>query len=371
MRPDFESSPVVTIVLLGAIVCLGAWLRLEDLGGESLWLDESASWIQSRGSFAELIAMTANDNYPPLHNILLFASMKVFGSDSEWVLRLPSALLGILNLVAIYWLGSMLGGRIAGLLAALILALSGFHIYYSQEARMYALLAFAATLYAASAFYFARSPDWWRAAFVALSGLILLYAHPFGALNWIALFGAVGFLILPTVSDARRAIWLWLVANGIAALGFVPWAIVLLRRVALVAGNFHPPWPTIDVVYAQLYPLLGGALGGRSAFAGCRPRIHTHPEGRGGTCGLGVVAGSRGLSRLGRLDAHVSRALPDRFSSGTRNAVGLGVRPPRSASAGLGPCCRRCPDRRSQPPVRQRAERRLARRRGPSPRAYG
>jgi uncharacterized membrane protein len=42
-------------------------------------------------------------------------------------------------------------------LAAAILATSAFHIDYSQEARMYALLALAATLYAAAAFFFVKS----------------------------------------------------------------------------------------------------------------------------------------------------------------------------------------------------------------------
>jgi hypothetical protein len=48
-------------------------------------------------------------------------------------------------------------------LAAAILAVSGFHIHYSQEARMYPLLALTATLYAAAGFFFAKSPSYGRA----------------------------------------------------------------------------------------------------------------------------------------------------------------------------------------------------------------
>jgi mannosyltransferase len=77
--------------------------------------------------------------------------MHVSGTDTEWVLRAPSALLAVGNVVAIYWLGVLIGSRIAGVLAPAVLATSGFHIYYSQEARMYTLLALAATLYAAAA----------------------------------------------------------------------------------------------------------------------------------------------------------------------------------------------------------------------------
>lgn len=50
-------------------------------------------------------------------------------------------------------------GRMAGFVGAVLLALSPFHIFYSQEARMYSLLALAATLYAATCFYYLRAPS--------------------------------------------------------------------------------------------------------------------------------------------------------------------------------------------------------------------
>ena len=112
---------------LCVIVTAGAWLRFHNLGADSLWLDEAVSWQQSKDSLADLISRTAQDNYPPLHNLFLYASINLFG-DGEWSLRLPSAIFGTANILAIYWLGSMTGGRIAGLLAAAFLALSGFHV---------------------------------------------------------------------------------------------------------------------------------------------------------------------------------------------------------------------------------------------------
>src|SRR5271157_1579427 len=135
------SAPAWRNITMLGIVVIGTWLRFRNLSSDSIWLDEAESWRQSKGSLADLISATAQDNYPPLHNLLLFAFMKVSGTDTEWVLRAPSALLGVGNIVAIYWLGALIGGRIAGVLAATVLATCGFHIEYSQEARMYALLA--------------------------------------------------------------------------------------------------------------------------------------------------------------------------------------------------------------------------------------
>src|SRR5262245_22029215 len=81
--------------LMLGIVFIGPWLRLRNLSVDSIWLDEAVSGLQSKGTLGELVAKTAGDNYPPLHNLLLFTVMNVSGTDTEWVLRLPSALLGI------------------------------------------------------------------------------------------------------------------------------------------------------------------------------------------------------------------------------------------------------------------------------------
>jgi mannosyltransferase len=261
--------------LLSGIVIAGAWLRLKGLTVEGIWFDEAASWMQSSGTLAELISRTAEDNYPPLHNLLLFAVMNVSGSDSAWALRLPSALLGIANLVAIYWLGALVGGRIAGIFAAAFLAASTMHIYYSQEARMYALLALAATLYAASSFYFVKSPTVPRGALLAVCGLALVYSHPFGVLNWIVIAMGIGAYILFTAGFPRRGLMQWIAANTAIGIGFLPWAVVLLGRTQAIAGSFWIPYPTAAYVDRQLQFLVGGHAAGAaliaSAAIGYRP----------------------------------------------------------------------------------------------------
>jgi mannosyltransferase len=146
---DNQKENIVVNVAMLIIVIIGTWLRLRNLSTESIWLDEAVSWAQAKGSFAQMKSMTAHGIQSPLHNLILFAFIHGSASDSEWILRAPSALMGIGNIVAIYWLGVLIGGRTTGALAAVILAMSGFHIYYAHEARMYTLLALTATLYAA------------------------------------------------------------------------------------------------------------------------------------------------------------------------------------------------------------------------------
>lgn len=254
-----EPSPLASRLLLIAIVVLAATLRLPTLGTQSLWYDEAATWFQVSGTPGQLLYRTAADNYPPLYNILVWLLIRFLG-DAEWVLRLPAALLGIANVPLIYLLGRRLAGPTAGLVAALLLALSGFHVWYSQEARMYTLLACAATAYAWGAVRTVEEGGNWRnATLMAIAGAALVYSHPYGALTFVGIgFGAL--LLLAIRRDWRGL--RWLVGAGLATcIAFVPWALILLGRARVIeADGFWIPMPTPQSVWSDLVQLTGGAI---------------------------------------------------------------------------------------------------------------
>lgn len=68
--------------------------------------------------------------------LAMFAWVKIAGI-SEWALRLPGAVLGAASVWLVFLLGRRAFGGAAGALAALLLALNGFHLFWSQAARMY------------------------------------------------------------------------------------------------------------------------------------------------------------------------------------------------------------------------------------------
>ena len=192
----YDPPRAVALAVLALVVVAAALLRFPSLGEQGLWRDEAATWLQVNGSLGEVISRTATDNYPPLYNLLAWASVQLFGG-AEWVLRLPSAALGVLNVALLYGLGARIGGRGVGLVAAALLALSGYHVWYSQEARMYALLACTATAHAWAMVHFLDRPRAARALLLGLSGIPLIYAHPYGALTWIGIgFGALYTIVL-------------------------------------------------------------------------------------------------------------------------------------------------------------------------------
>lgn len=131
--------------LLLATIALGAFLRLYQIGDNGLWIDEAFSIWMGRQPVGEMLGWLVQiDQHPPLYYLLLHVWMRL--GDDQAVVRGFSALCSTLTIPAIYLLGRRLADQKLGLLAALILAVSPFHIHFAQEARMYALMALNASL---------------------------------------------------------------------------------------------------------------------------------------------------------------------------------------------------------------------------------
>lgn len=132
--------------MIWIILLLGFGLRLISLN-QSLWMDEAISAVAVKtNSFVELITKFApGDTHPPLYYLILKIWTAIFGY-SEISLRLPSVILGAATIYVVYLIGKKIAGSKIGIVSSLLLATSGLHIYYSQEARMYALSTFAVSL---------------------------------------------------------------------------------------------------------------------------------------------------------------------------------------------------------------------------------
>jgi uncharacterized membrane protein len=117
------------------ILVLGIFLRLYNLGGSSLWFDEAASVMVSldnRGNFLSFLRQH--------HPLALFESLLYywsFAGNSEFVLRLPAAICGMVSILFVFLLGRVMFDKGIALIGAFLLAISPFHIYYSQEVRTY------------------------------------------------------------------------------------------------------------------------------------------------------------------------------------------------------------------------------------------
>lgn len=131
--PRSQMLPVVLILL-------GFGLRVYRLDYQSMWWDEIMTVARSGMTIPELIQnLIDSRTHLPLYFLLLQVWSEI--GRSEFVLRYFSVMCGVLTIPLLYQTGRLLAGHPSGLLAAFLLAISPFHIWYSQEARMYTFLA--------------------------------------------------------------------------------------------------------------------------------------------------------------------------------------------------------------------------------------
>ncbi len=170
-----------TGLALAAITALAAALRFVDLGHQSFWFDEKITVDLMHVSWSTLLrTLPHSESTPPLYYLAALAWSKLFGV-SEVGLRSLSAVAGTLTVPAAYGTGAALVSRRTGLIAAALVAVNPFLVWYSQEARAYAVAVLFSVL---ALLYFARAITGARARAVdlalwALSSTLALATHYF------------------------------------------------------------------------------------------------------------------------------------------------------------------------------------------------
>ncbi|MEK7100213.1 MAG: glycosyltransferase family 39 protein [Patescibacteria group bacterium] len=131
------------------VLVLGLMLRLISLN-QSLWLDEATTAIVVRMPLTDFFTkFMPADFHPPLYYLVIHYWSLIFGT-SEIALRIPSIIFGVLTIYTVFLIAKEIKSVHANaikwpVVPALFLATSGLHIYYSQEARMYAMATFLVT----------------------------------------------------------------------------------------------------------------------------------------------------------------------------------------------------------------------------------
>ncbi len=233
VRPTVQSKGVQAGLLL-LILLLALGLRFYRIDAQSLWNDEGTSVAVAQQGLAAIARDAANDIHPPLYYWLLHGWIELMGS-SEAAVRSLSALLGVLLVALTYALGRALAGRWVGLAAALLAAAHPFQVYYSQEARMYMLLA---VLTAGAMLALVQLLRRGRGSRVALFSLVLLEAaglYTHYSFLFIVLVLTLAYLLWWELNwnQARgsRGILRWGLAQAAVVLLYLPWLPTAVRQV--------------------------------------------------------------------------------------------------------------------------------------------
>jgi mannosyltransferase len=198
---------------LAALVALAAALRLATLGEQSFWYDEafSAVHVFHPTLGATLRAVAHTENSPPLWYLIGWLDVRALG-DGAFALRLPSALAGIATVPVAWAIGEQLQGRRAAVIAAALVAVNPLFVWYSQEARVYALLVLVSALAMLCFLRALEEPSRGRMTAFALSGALALLTHYF------TVFMLAAMVLVLLLEPARRRAAL-AATTAIAAVG--------------------------------------------------------------------------------------------------------------------------------------------------------
>lgn len=211
---------------LSALFVIGVVLRFVQLGAESYWVDEIIMGRLTTQPTPDLLAQLFDSARAPLYPLLAHGWVKLFGA-SEAASRSISAVFGALSIPLVYAVGRKLFDARVGLIGALIMMLSPFHLYYSQEFRYYSLTILV-TL--GTVWMLAHAIETRRMLhfiLFAVLAIVLFYAHPLVAALTVA---SLGLFFLARWKAHRPVLLPWLLSQVLVALGALPTLVLRVVR---------------------------------------------------------------------------------------------------------------------------------------------
>ncbi|MGI8824225.1 MAG: glycosyltransferase family 39 protein [Chloroflexota bacterium] len=235
----------IPVILLVAAFAL----RVFHIDRESFWLDEGYTLFFSQLPLNRLIMIGGAHEHPPLYYLIVHALL----AAHRWFMatRYVSAVAGALSVVAIYHLGRTMFNRCAGVVAAILLTISPFHVWWSRDGRAYALAGLFVLLSYLAVFHALERPR--RSIWItyAICTALALYTEY-----------TTAFVLLPQIllllrARNRRLVRPTLLAWLSAAVLFVPWAGIALKDAASVASDYWIPPPSAGTVENTILEFLG------------------------------------------------------------------------------------------------------------------
>jgi 4-amino-4-deoxy-L-arabinose transferase-like glycosyltransferase len=233
---------LILLIALAAALLLAFAVRVHLLGAQSFWNDEGNSYVQATRDIAAIAENAARDIHPPLYYWLL-GGWRLLTGESEFALRLLSALASTIAVAAVYAAARRLFSPFTAVFAALLTALNSFSVYYAQEARMYALLALWGALSLLFLIALLHRPSrsrWIVFGLINAAGLWTQYAFPFFMLAQ----GVIALLWLALHNHNRLArLRAFTYANLLAIGLYLPWLPTAIGQLTTWPNTGEPVAP--------------------------------------------------------------------------------------------------------------------------------
>ncbi len=198
-----------SVIFLFFIVILALILRMHQLGEKSFWMDEIWSVTRSQVPLTQILQQKfkygeASYGYQPLHYLFIHLALS-FGK-SEFAVRFPSVIFGLLTILLTYQVGKRFFDQKVALIGAFLLTISPLHIHYSQEARYYSYFAFFSLLTLLAFYRLVKEKNKvWLIIFMVTTALNFLL-HFLAFLVFLAEITALPILLSKKIGVAKK--WL-------------------------------------------------------------------------------------------------------------------------------------------------------------------
>lgn len=273
-------------------IAIGTVLRFWHLDSKPLWMDEIITAIFSLGknyrdlpldvvfplnqvqeiftfqpgvSCAQISDNLANySTHPPLFFCIMYRWLEWMSPlGIEWVAKLRSlpALFGVAAIIAIYGVNCIAFSPTSGVMAALLMALSPFAVYLSQEARHYTLpmlliiLSLFLLIQIQRDLFEKQHLRFWVWLLWAIVNSIALYVHYFFAIAFISELATLSAMIYQGKANILKfsQVCLYLIISISSVLiSFIPWLLVIFRHFRKSETNWLPSPHHIEPIYQTL-----------------------------------------------------------------------------------------------------------------------
>ncbi|MBP6641357.1 MAG: glycosyltransferase family 39 protein [Bacteroidia bacterium] len=275
-------------VLALVVFAVNLLLKALFLGAQDIALDEPFTLFWAQRPVGDILELAKNENNPPLHFLIEHIWIRFFGIG-PFSVRFPSLIFSSLCAATVFHVGQRHFGWVAGVGASLLFTFSTEQIYYSHEARTYALLSLLVALSIGSFLQIMDEPRRIRPyLLLGIWNILLIYSHFLGI--WVLLIQAACVL---AVQERRVLIPRFLVLYLAILLAYAPNLYALLIRLRSVAATptwvpkphwtqlyghvnifWNGKWATIACIVVVIIGLvLTFRNGGKGQFAGDRRQL--------------------------------------------------------------------------------------------------
>jgi len=240
----------LTLSILILILAFSFLIRIYDLQNENLWPDEAVTIYNAHKPVSHNIQWSLSLGYFPLYHIILSIWEKFFGLR-EFSVRFLSVIFGVFSVYMAYRIGGLMFNKRVGLYSAIIIALSPFNVYYSQEARIYTMFVLLTLL--SVYFYVKYIKSIKNKDLIYYIIFTLLMLNSFGSAIFILIFQNMHYFLF-----VRKNLKKWIITQFAVFILFLPLALIVIKSMLELSQYLVVSKPDLITLIRTFYIFSAG-----------------------------------------------------------------------------------------------------------------